>query len=637
MFTRFVRETALACALCTAPWMIGCGTDAGSGSEVASEPGRDEAAVGVRGFAELGGRASPAQMVQANASRAVEVHEPFVPAERRAALASNRALDLESLREKPRFGELDRIASTAIPSPPPELTFRATGTSGTPPDTMGSVGPNHVVTIINFRVVIQTRTGTTLSEVDLDTFFGSVIPPDNDGFDPRAAYDTFSNRWILHCPSGVGFRQNSTNLLAVSETSDPTGAWNFYAFPADPEGLRWADHNGLGFNSKWIVIHANMVPLESADSRQHFWAIDKAALYGGATSVPYTLLVGDGWQSTPAVTYDATEPDLYLLETTCGNCSGSGEMRLRRITGAVGSEVLQTVGTVTTPAWGGGLFVPQQGSSSTVNFTLDWIQNVVVRNGSLWATHQVGLPASAPTHVAVRWLELDPSPAISVLQTGTLEDPSGTNHYGYPSIAVNTNNDVLIGYSRSSALQFVSANYAARAASDPPGTLRDDTLFKAGEAPYDNGRWGDYSNTVIDPVDGLTMWTIQQAADAPGNTNYDLWWAKVPPPGAAPACSVATATDLGPRTTLTTVPSNACVKISQYPSWWQFTNGLTTLQSGNGTFPVPASWTDSCTSATGSTTFTTSWQSRTIGNHAASCPVVIQLSGSGAPLQLTWW
>lgn len=516
-------------------------------------------------------------------------------------------------------------ASLLVGSPAPETTFLATGTSGTPPDSMGAVGPNHVVTIINFRVVIQTRTGTTLSSVGLDSFFGTVIPAGNSAFDPRAAYDHFANRWILTCPSGIGFvGGNSVNLLAISQTSDPTGLWSFYSFPADPTGERWADHNGLGFNSKWVVIHANMVPFGAADSRQHFWAFDKSALYAPSPAAEFTLLAGDGWQSTPAVTYDAAEPDLYLVET-----QGSGLMRLRRITGPVGSEALEDVAAIATPAWGPSLFVPQLGSSSGINFSHDWIQNVVVRNGSVWATHHVGLPASAPTRNAIRWLEIDPSPA-TVLQLGTLEDPSGLNHYGYPSVAVNANGDALIGYSRSSSAQYVSANYAARAVTDPPGTLRGDLVYKAGEAPYDSGRWGDYSNTVVDPVDDSTLWTIQQAAAAPGNSNYELWWAKVPAPGSEAGCTIASAVDLGTVGSATTVQNDGCVKVQNgYPSWWGSRNMR--LQSMSpGTYPVPFTWSSSCVGTQGSGQFTGDWQSQIFGPTSAACATLIDLQGSGA-------
>lgn len=133
-----------------------------------------------------------------------------------------------------------------------------------------------------------------------------------------------------------------------------------------------------------------------------------------------------------------------------------------------------------------------------------------------------------------------------------------------------------------------------------------------------------------------------------GRARVSLAWASstgidlVPSSALLPAetgggCSLATAIDLGPRNTMTSVASNACVMVSQYPSWWTWTNGLVTLQSGTGTFPVPASWTDACTSASGSFTFAAAWHSQPIGNHTSSCPALIQLNGNGDALQLQWW
>lgn len=631
-------KTVLNASLClVSTGVVACSGEGQSTSTLSADSNVVHATTGSHGVALLGGQERVANMVSKDDARsALQAPAPVMlgaSAVPTAGGAAQPSSDLGPIRTRT-FG----LETSAVPSPPPTTTFLATGTSGTPPDTMGAVGPNHVVTFINFRVVIQSRSGTTLSNVSLNSFFSSVLPTGNSGFDPRVAYDASADRWILTCPSGVSFTGNSTTLLAVSQTGDPTGAWNFYAIPADPDGLRWADHNGLGYNSKWILIHSNMVPFDGsgADARQHFFAIDKAALYAGSPSVSYTLLVGDGWQSTPAATYDPNQPDLYLLETQCRSC---GTLRLRRITGPVGSEVLEDFPSITVDPWGPGLNVPQQGSSVTLNFTLDWIQNVVVRNGSIWATHQVGAPASSPTHTAIRWMQIDPS-TRDVVQLGTLDDPSGVNNYGYPSIAVNADDDVLIGYSRTSDAQYVSADYAARDATDPPGTLRGDHVYKAGETVYENGdpaRWGDYSNTVVDPVDDLSMWTIQQIAALPGPASYALWWAHVPAPTPAVDCTLETATDLGPRTTLATVASDACVKVSQYPDWWNFTSGDLTLQSGTGSFPVAATWEDSCTGESQPFSFTTAWESVPVGSHTSSCPVLIELQGSGAPLQITWW
>jgi hypothetical protein len=102
-------------------------------------------------------------------------------------------------------------------------------------------------------------------------------------------------------------------------------------------------------------------------------------------------------------------------------------------------------------------------------------------------------------------------------------------------------------------------------------------------------------------------------------------------------CTLATATELPSRTSQITVPSNGCLKLTQYPDWWQYTSHDVTLQSGTGTFPVPATWTDMCTSQKGPITFRSQWQSVPIGQHAANCPVLISLGGNGSPLQIGWF
>jgi hypothetical protein len=66
--------------------------------------------------------------------------------------------------------------------------------------------------------------------------------------------------------------------------------------------------------------------------------------------------------------------------------------------------------------------------------------------------------------------------------------------------------------------------------------------FKAGEATYfktfsgSRNRWGDYSNTVVDPANDTDFWTIQEYAATPPGDGFDrwgTWWAKVVPSGAA--------------------------------------------------------------------------------------------------------
>ena len=77
------------------------------------------------------------------------------------------------------------------------------------------------------------------------------------------------------------------------------------------------------------------------------------------------------------------------------------------------------------------------------------------------------------------------------------------------------------------------------AAHGPPGhhglSTGDDVELKAGEAPYtkDFGsgrvRWGDYSATVVDPLNDIDMWTIQEYAATPDSRGdrWGTWWGQL--------------------------------------------------------------------------------------------------------------
>jgi hypothetical protein len=126
-----------------------------------------------------------------------------------------------------------------------------------------------------------------------------------------------------------------------------------------------------------------------------------------------------------------------------------------------------------------------------------------------------------------------------------VDDPTATQTNGgfwfnYPSISVNSKNDVLFGFSRFSSTTFASAGYTYRDGTDAAGTMRDPVIFKAGEDCYvkdfgsGRNRWGDYSHTMVDPTDDCSLWTIQEYAklQAPptvgGSTSkWGTWWARV--------------------------------------------------------------------------------------------------------------
>ncbi len=432
-------------------------------------------------------------------------------------------------------------STQSTPPPPITTSFQALDDNLTsiPPDTHGAVGLTNVVTALNSQVRIQDRAGQQISTVTLATFWSALTPAPNSPFDPQVLYDPYARRWILTSVSDAT-NANSAVLLAVSSSADPTGTWFFTRVNADTGGTNWADRPHTAFSQDWITVAVNMFTItNSVFTRQNIYAFDKVNKYGGGNNAPTLMTDTSGYgSSVPAVTYDPTLHTMYLLSQGTSQ-NGTGFLRISTITGAIGSETLSVGSFFQTPySWAqtppnNADFAPQLGSTNKIQNGDSRIQNCVYRGGALWLTHTVFFPATGtPTRSAVQWWQV--TTPTNIVQRGLIDDTDGVYFYAFPSIAVNRYNDVLIGYSRFATNQYASANYAFRFAEDTANTLRHDTIFKAGEAPYyktysgTKNRWGDYSMVAVDPINDTTMWAIQEyAATHTTDDRWGTWWVQV--------------------------------------------------------------------------------------------------------------
>jgi hypothetical protein len=457
-------------------------------------------------------------------------------------------------------------------SPKPRLSFAGTGDSGwIPPDTQGAVGPNHIVETLNGEVQIAGRNGVVLKSVTLLNFWSSVGGI-TEVFDPRVTYDPYNDRWITSGGANPS-AASAAILIGVSQTGDPTGAWSLYKVAADPTGTTWADAPTLGFNVNWIVVQANMFTMANGSAGSTLWVFNKANLYANGAGAYTKIKEPSGFGDIPATTYDPALSAMYLAETYS---PGIAKLRISTLTGAVGAEVLTTGVAFPTgsSAWRSSgptiNFAPQLGSTQKIDTDDDRLESCVYRNDAIWIAHTVFLPSSStPTRSSAQWWEIDASAGNlgATLQFGRVDDPTNNFFYAYPSIAVNANNDALVGYSRFSASQYASANYSFRYGTDPIDTLRADTVMKAGQAAYykdfgtGDNRWGDYSATVVDPVNDLDMWTMQEYAGT--NNTWGTWWGTVSPisgvssptPTATPTPSASATPTATPTATSTPTPT----------------------------------------------------------------------------------
>ena len=440
--------------------------------------------------------------------------------------------------------------SPASLAPALSSNFAGLGFTGwIPPDTMGAVGPSHLLSTLNGGVgIFDKTTGAKLSQVTLQGFWASLGTgagqPANDVFDPRALYDQHSGRFVV---ASIGGRAapDSWILVAVSATSDPNGTWNKWAIDADlNNGVQennWADFTGLGLDNGYLYIRANMIP-----TGNKVWVIPKSQLLAGANPISWTEFVNPpGAVATmqPAHVYGTSSAE-YLVEHSypIDRPPDQRYIRIFSITFPSGTPTWTDLGLIQVNFHTiGSLRAPQLGGSDLINTNGNGLLNAVLRDGTLWTTHTVLDNTESRTEVA--WYQLDPATASNTtpgvpVQQGRIGH--ATRYYYYPSIAVNANGDVGIGFSGSSPTEYAGAYYTARAASDPPGTMQSVATLKAGLGYYSIGldnRWGDYSATCVDPTDDLTFWTVQEYADF-GNT-WATWWGSFSVPPSSPPATPA--------------------------------------------------------------------------------------------------
>jgi len=136
-----------------------------------------------------------------------------------------------------------------------------------PPDTMGAVGPSHLLETLNSEVgIFNKSTGALISSVSLQAFWSSlgtgIGQPANSPFDPKSIYDQNSGRFIVMTLGKTVSPQRSWLMIAVSQTSDPNGLWNKWAIDARQSSNNWADYPGLGADANNVYITANSISEE---------------------------------------------------------------------------------------------------------------------------------------------------------------------------------------------------------------------------------------------------------------------------------------------------------------------------------------------------------------------------------------
>jgi MYXO-CTERM domain-containing protein len=443
---------------------------------------------------------------------------------------------------------IDSVAQSSLPlasMPVVGLNFLSQGNTndpategGTPPDTNGAVGPNHYVQAVNTGIAIWDKAGkVVLASHDMNQLWtgytgtnpGNSCAANNDG-DPVVVYDQLADRWFLsqfalpNANSGPNYQ-----CVAVSKTSDPTGAYWLYDF-------KYAGLNDYGKFGIWPdAYYATFNMFNSDGGNADFCAYDRLSMLDGKPATQQCFQQGNQVSGALPVSLDGLIPpprgtpgyfmqlsdnqslDLFKLHVDWKTPANS------KVTGPTNIKV-----AAYKPMCGNsGTCVPQPSPGNPLDSLSDRLMfRLTYRNfgthDALMVNHAVDVTSKLG---GVRWYEIrSPAGTPSVFQQGTYAPNDGSYRW-MASLAQDQAEDMVLGFSISSTTQFPSIGWTGRLPSDATGQMaQGESVIDTGKGvetgTFSDGsqasRWGDYSNLTLDPTDDCTFWYTQELYNVTG-------------------------------------------------------------------------------------------------------------------------
>lgn len=427
-----------------------------------------------------------------------------------------------------------------------------------------AAGPASII-YSNGLISIRRKSGELIVTGSVSDVFRSVYTRGEFGaFDPRVLYDASSGRFFILATGNYNVCSPdacpSHYFLAVSKTSAPTslGTSDWYVSALDAtldnttSTARWADFPSMGVSDDVLVITSQMFPFgEVATSTNKTLKIrvlnKKPLLSGQATAwVDFTTITDP---SNGAALRTALQPAHHLSSSNTVFVAGLPTSGCGLV--VFGIQNAATAPTLASRAVPSGVScgpqspaAPQPGGSPIASFG-NLRTPPVYRNGSLWVAQGVGKTLSSGTVSAVRLSQIDVSQwpnAVSLAQDAVFAAEGAGLHY--PTLTVDSSNNVALIFGRSSATEYLSLYATGRLGSDPLNTIRSPVLFKSGNGSLTGSvnaslggiRFADYFGAALDPSDG-TVWLVGEygRASAPAGLGRSIGHVAFPPDPSAPA------------------------------------------------------------------------------------------------------
>lgn len=414
-------------------------------------------------------------------------------------------------------------------------------------DASGAVGFDYYVQVVNTAIVVYDKSGNVLAGPVSTTTFWDNQPACCEmgvcGTDAVVRFDRYANRWIISHPDG-GLPYGGGLCVAISQTSDPTGAYDLYVFQIDSiaNGLYgfFNDYSKIAvFADAYYAVgdpHGIFSGLGNTIS-----AFDRASMLSGNPTpqsvtffvpaprspllIPHSHMLAadlDGRRLPPTNTpeyvvqvqddnlgFPADRLQVYEFHVDWNDSSSSTLIPTTSLVPQpFNSNACPEQACIEQPG------VPQTLDSLSYGYMM---QPVTYRNFGTYQTllfdHTIAADGDpSHNHAGIRWYELRMRTRgrtrgpWEIYQQGTYAPDANDRWLG--SIAMDMRGNIAVGFSVSGSSVFPSLHYAGRRPGDPPGTLPsgDMSLIDGDGVQLHQIFFGDYSQMTIDPVDDCTFW-----------------------------------------------------------------------------------------------------------------------------------
>jgi hypothetical protein len=389
----------------------------------------------------------------------------------------------------------------------------------TPPDMGFSANGTKEVELINLVGKIWTGTSPGIA-FSLANFFSPSFPSDSLS-DPWIKWDAGSGRFF----AGIFDISLGGEIMAVSQTSDPSGSWFLYRvrYPSTVGGITaggcpdqgkgGVDNNvvGLGFN-EFSQSGVAGCPGAATFQGAALEVFNKSQMMAGSTvNFMYTNPLSSYFSLVPADTLTASATTEYFSSLNSG--TGTALHRVTSVGVPPATVSLTALPDITVPGYSNPPKASQPGTTAKIDTGDDRTQNVVALGTDMTVTATVGCKPSGDTTKRSCGRVYEVNNGSNTLTKSLTISSSGT-YFFYPAATFVGTTKVGVSIGRSSSTTFGSLYTTAGTWG---GTLAAPVLVQAGTATNTTGRYGDYNAAAPQPGTTSQFWVAGEIGGTSGS------------------------------------------------------------------------------------------------------------------------